>query len=443
MSEGNPEPSAAANPTAPPSRSRLAIQVAAALAVGLIAALAAWWMLAPTPALGPGLSLAESGRYAQAEPKLAAYLAYDPSNARAGLAMANVLMNLEPPKVAEAIERLDAIRAANPSQAAHALMIRGKAHRALDQPGKAESEWREALRRDPMVAEAGMLLLELYYTEGRNDEQHQLALRLHRSEPDPIDRVRLLLEAMRPDAEPLAAAGVIALFRPVVKEHPDDLYPALAYYRALAKDGTGIDEALTGLRRLTEAHPDDLACWDGLLYAMAPVDLDNLESTIAKLPPEIASSRKLARYRGQLAESKRDFAAAIAQYNLALTEAPADREILHRLGEVLKLAGRETESQAVKRRETEVEAARVELRGIKGREPQEGRLGVFEEATSLPNLGRTPAAPIYQKLASIRERMGHPDEALAWHKLALRDAPEDAESRAAVDRLEKALGDRP
>ena len=437
MSEGNAEPSAAA------SRSRLAIPVAAALAAGLIGAIVAWRTFAPTPAIGPGLSLAESRRYAEAEPKLAAYLAYDPSNARAGLAMANVLMNLEPPKVAEALDRLDAIRAANPSQAAYALMIRGKAHRALDQPGKAEAEWREALRRDPMVAEAGMLLLQLYYTEGRSDELRRLALRLHQSEPDPIDRVRLLLEAMRPDAEPLAAAGVIALFRSVVNEHPDDLYPALAYYRAMAKDGTGIDEALTGLRRLADAHPDELACWDGLLYATALVDLDSLEATLAKLPASIASSRQLARYRGQVAESKRDFAAAIAQYDLALTEAPADREILHRLGEVQKLAGRATESQSVKGREAEVEAARIELRGIKGRETQEGRLGVFEEATSLPNLGRAPAAPIYQKLASIRERMGHPDEALAWHRLVLRDAPEDAESRAAVARLEKALGDRP
>lgn len=439
MSDDSPE--TPAEPPAPASRSRLAIQAAAGLAVGLIGALVAWRTFAPTPALGPALSLAESGRYAQAEPKLAAYLAYDPSHPRAGLAMAEVLMNLEPPKVAEAIERLDAIRAANPSQAAHARMIRGKAHRALDRPGKAEAEWREALRRDPMVAEAGMLLLQLYYTQGRNDELHQLALRLHRSEPNPIDRVHLLLEAARPDAEPLAAAGVIAMFRPVVKENPDDLYPALAYYRAMAKDGTGMDEALTGLRRLTEAHPDELACWDGLLYATALVDLDSLEATLAKLPAEIAASRKLARYRGQLAESKRDFAAAIAQYNIALTEAPADREILHRLGEVHKLAGRATESQSIKLREAEVEAARIELRGIKGRETQEGRPGVFDEAMSLPNLGRAPAAPIYQKLASIRERMGHADEALAWHKLVLRDAPEDAESRAAVARLEKALGD--
>lgn len=442
MSDGDTEPSAGP-PAAPTSRSRRAIQIVAALAIGSIATIVAWRAFAPVPALGPGLSLAESGRYAQAEPKLAAYLAYDPSNARAGLAMADVLMNLEPPKVAEALEQLDAIRAANPSQAAHTLMLRGKAHRALNQPGKAEAEWREALRRDPMVAEAGWLLLDLFYDEGRFDELKPLALRLHRLERDPRDRVRLLLEAIRPDAEPPAAAGVIAEFRAIVKEHPDDLYPALAYYRAMAKDGTGIDEALTGLRRLTESHPHVFACWDGLLYATALVDLDSLEATLARLPAEFTPSPKLARYRGQLAESKRDFATATTQYNLALTETPADREILHRLGEVHKLAGHATESQSVKQREAEVEAARIELRGIRGREPQEGRLGVFEEAMSLPNLGRAPAAPLYQKLAAIRERMGHPDEALAWHKLALRDAPDDAEIRAAVERLEKVLGDRP
>ena len=443
MSEGKRDAQASAETPPATPRPPLILGVVAGVAVVVVVVVALWRTFAPVPALGPALRLVDDGRYAAAEPKLAAYLAYDPSNPRAGLAMADVLLNLEPPKPDDALKRLDAIRGANPSQAAYALMIRGKAHRALDQPGLAETEWREALRRDPFVAQAGMLLLQLYYTEGRNDELRRLALRLHRTEPDPRDQVRLLLEAMRPDAEPLAAAGVIALFRPVVKEHPDDLYPALAYYRALAKDGTGIDEAITGLRRLAAAHPDEIACWDGLLFALASVDLDGLESTLAKLPPAIAASPRLARYRGQVAESKKDYARAIAEFNLALAEAPGDKQLLHRLGTMHTLAGHKAESKSIKQREDEVEKAREELRGIKGRELEAGRLGVFEEATSLPNLGRIPAVPLYQKLASIRERMGHPDEALAWHKLVLRDEPDNAESREAVDRLEKARGNRP
>jgi tetratricopeptide (TPR) repeat protein len=448
MSESNPEadieepePTAAEAEPSPSTRPRLSVEVVAVLAIVAVAALAAWFAFAPAPELGLALRLAEGGRYSEAEPRLAEYLAYDPSNVRAGLALADVLLNLDPPKPAEAIERLDAIRGASPQQSAFALMLRGKAHRAQGRPGKAEAEWKEALAQDPLVAQAGWLLLDLYYSEGRTDDARRLALRLHRSEPDPRDRVRLLLEPIRPDAEPLAASGLIAALRPVVKEYPDDLFPALAYYRALAKDGTGTDEAMTGLRRLTAAHPEESACWEGLLSAMASLgDLDGVESTLAKLPPGIASQRWLTRYRGQVAEFHQDYAGAIRNYTESLADSPGDLELLYRLSKANRFAGREDEAKSVKLREADVKEAQDELRGIKEGERQQGRPGLFEDAMNRPSLGRVPDPALYQQLAAIRERMGHPDEALAWHKLVLRDAPDDTVSREAAARLEKALG---
>ena len=173
---------------------------------------------------------------------------------------------------------------------------------------------------------------------------------------------------MRPDAEPLASAGVIPMFKDTVKADPDDRFAALAYYRAMAKDGTGSDEALVGLRRLVADHPDDPACAEGLLFALLAVgDLDGAARVLAALPAPIAGDRRFARYRGQIAEeASGDAEAAIREYQIALEDAPSDRTILHRLGEQLKRAGRTAEAEAIKAREAEVEAARVELRGIKG-----------------------------------------------------------------------------
>ena len=437
MSNATPQaPEAATDPN--PTENRLPWPIVGASGVGLVLLL--WWgwtVLRPRPELGPAMNLYAKGRYPEAQRKLADYLAADPTNPDARLALADTLMNLDPPRPAEVLKTLESFKPTSPAQSASAMVLRGKAEQALDHPSRAEADWKEALRRDPLVGEAGWLLLQLYYIEGRTGELRELALKLHKNEPEPHDRVRLLLEAMRPDAEPLAAAGVIPAFKNAVKANPDDTFAALAYYRALAKDGTGIDEAIGGLKGLVQRHPSDPACLDGLLFAMAKVgDLEGMGKALEGLPKEVAADRRFARYRGLLAENARDPNGAIAFYKTALEIDPSDREILHRLGESQKLANKTEDAEKTKSREADIEAARVELRGIKGQEAQEGKIGLFEDAMSRPNFGKNPDLSLYKSLAAIRERMGHPDEARAWHKLVLREAPEDAASLEAVGRLE-------
>ncbi len=53
----------------------------------------------------------------------------------------------------------------------------------------------------------------------------------------------------------------------------------------------------------------------------------------------------------------------------------------------------------------------------------------------MSTLAIAPHPDLYHRLADLRERMGRPDEATAWHRLVLKDDPNDALSRAAVDRL--------
>ena len=62
--------------------------------------------------------------------------------------------------------------------------------------------------------------------------------------------------------------------------------------------------------------------------------------------------------------------------------------------------------------------------------------GVYEEAMREPTLGVAPHPELYHRLADLREQMGRPDEAPAWHRLVLRDDAADPTSLAALRRLE-------
>ena len=46
-----------------------------------------------------------------------------------------------------------------------------------------------------------------------------------------------------------------------------------------------------------------------------------------------------------------------------------------------------------------------------------------------------PHTDLYHRLADLREKLGRFDEARAWHRLVLRDVPDDALSLAALERL--------
>lgn len=392
--------------------------------------------LLPAPRLAPALKLVNEGRYPEAEAKLADYLDYDPSNAQARLFLARVMLDRDQPKPAEALETLEAIRPETATQAAEAQVLRGKALEALARPGQAEAAWNEALRIDPLVGEAGWLLLQLYYAQGREAESRALALRLSKNEPDPGDRVRLLLEPARFPAEPLAPSDAIVRFAKVAKDDPDNLRAVLAYYRAQAKEGTGLDESLIGLRKLVERFPEDLACRDAYLFAIAKSgDLDAQQEALAGLPPSLASSPVIAGHRGGLAHKRKDYAAAISELEKAVAASPSDPELLHLLGDAYRYSGRVAEAEATEAREAVVEQGRVELRGIVGKEQEEGRTGLFQEASSRRDLGLVPNPALYKRLADNRERMGHPDEALAWHELILKDDPDDPVSVEALARL--------
>ena len=50
---------------------------------------------------------------------------------------------------------------------------------------------------------------------------------------------------------------------------------------------------------------------------------------------------------------------------------------------------------------------------------------VYTEALSAKTLGVAPHTELYHQLATLREQLGRFDEARAWHRLVLRDIPDD------------------
>jgi hypothetical protein len=74
-----------------------------------------------------------------------------------------------------------------------------------------------------------------------------------------------------------------------------------------------------------------------------------------------------------------------------------------------------------------IEAARVQMRSL------------YDTADRNKSLGDVPDYELYQALAENMESLGRYQEARAWHRLVLRDRPEDPISKPAAERLAKVL----
>ena len=186
-----------------------------------------------------------------------------------------------------------------------------------------------------------------------------------------------------------------------------------------------LDEGLALLRKEVAAAPDDLDSRRALLDGLADAgEVDALADELAKVPPKLAAHPSLAASRGRVAQERRDPAGAVREYAEALKERPFDARLLYRMSRALRQSGKADEAKAYEAREADVQTAQKEL------------AVVYKEAAADKSLGARPDLALYQRIAGLRERLGRPDEALAWHKLVLRDDPKNPASRAAVKRLE-------
>ena len=381
-----------------------------------------------TPSLDGLGPLIAAKQFDEVESRLQLYLQAHPNSLQANLLMAQVAVDRDDPKPRLALDHLARIKKADRGTLAIVRLTEGKAFSELNRNDLAESAWKEAIRYEPRVPEAGWNLLSLYYVQGRREEAHQLALKLHTVEPDPRDRARLLLELVRQDARPIGPDSRIKTLEPIVQAHPEDFHSAGALGLTLIRNSR-IDDGLAILRGLIIQHPGPPDTWDALLQGLDEArQPEELAATLAKLPPKFSADPRFDRHRAAVEQEHHEWAKAADGYLRAWKSDPSDFQVLYRLSRALQAAGRHEEAKA------------FDLKVRAAQEAREQILALYEQARDDKTFGLTPHPDLYHRLADVRERMGRDDEALAWHRLVLRDQPEEPISQAAVGRLEAVVG---
>jgi tetratricopeptide (TPR) repeat protein len=405
------------------------LNAAAAAAVAGVLGWGAWLLFAPEPRLDRAAvdALAAAERYDEAEAVVASYLATRPDDDAARFLAARMALAHPSPGDTEArraLHYLDKIRPDDPRKAALVALDRGQAEFYLARFDEAERSWKKALTLDPTVPEAAWGLLEMYYMQGRAAEARRLALKQFDIEPDPRDRVAYLMELAREDYQRVAPAVMVRWFEPRVRKNPGDLHGTLALGRGLVLFSR-IDEGLALLRKAVAARPDDPDAWDALLSGLddAGAPDEELSEALGRLPSHLASQPRFARHLARAAQEKPDWTEAARRYRRACEVDPGDSRLRYRLARALRNAGERAGAEKIERAYQDgLEASKA--------------LGLlYEEAKTDKAFGTHPAPDLYKRMADVRERMGLRGEAAAWHRLVLLDRPDDAQSRAAIERL--------
>jgi tetratricopeptide (TPR) repeat protein len=377
----------------------------------------------PPPSFEEACALARAGRFAEAQTLLERFLAVFPDHPRANLLMAQFATDRPDAQPDLALRHLRLIRPTTFEEAALLRFWSGKAYFRQGRYDLAESSWAEALRLNPTVPEAGPALLDLYGQEGRREEAHALALRLHAVEPDPRDRVRILLNAARLDIDRPSPASQVLLVEPLVKQVPGNPKLSVTLGLALVHDSRQ-EQGVEVLRDVLRRHPDSAEVWDAWLTGLDDAGRPEEHAReLARLPEPLSADPRFAKHQGLAAQTAHDWKSAARAYGRATAHEPYDGVILYRLHRALRFAGDTAEAERVGKRLSTFQSAYKQLRGV------------VDEAFAIKTLGLEPRPQLYQRLADLRERMGRPDEARAWHRLVLRDDPGQAVSLAALERL--------
>jgi tetratricopeptide (TPR) repeat protein len=355
---------------------------------------------------------------------MARYLQAFPGDDRAHLLMAQFAMDRPDAQPQFALDHLRRIRTSTRKEAAVVRFSVGKAQYQQQRYDLAESCWKEALELDPTVPEAGWALVDLLEFEARAEEAHRLGMRLFEVEPDPRDRVRLLLEMSRLDIDRVAPGSVVQVFEPVWRQHPACLPLALAVGLALVHNSQSA-EGIEVLRDALQRRPDSAEAWDAWLTGLDEgYQPDLLRREFARLPRSLAADPRFAKHEGNVAQGARDWLGAVKAYRRAYAFEPFNGVVLYRLRMALRAAGETAELHHADQLLTVYQNALKQLRPA------------YAEAFAIKTLGLEPRPELYHGLAGLREQMGRFDEARAWHRLVLRDVPNDAKSLAALARLE-------
>jgi tetratricopeptide (TPR) repeat protein len=426
---------------------RILIVAVVVFCLGGLVALVSRRALPPTPTLNQILALAEAREFHRAQTLLDRYLQVVPTNDQLHLLMAKLTTEPTNRHPELALDHLRAIRPKTLQQAALIQFYQGKAHYEQRRYDLAESCWTEALRLNPSVGEAGWALVDLLDKESRTEEAHRLGMRLHEVEPDRRDRVRILLEMSRLDIETPDPLSQVPLFEPLVRQHPENLPLSVTLGLALIRVNRG-DEGIQVLHEALRRHPDSPEAWDGWLTGLYQAsEADKFVQEFAHLPKALAADPRFAKHEGMKAQIAKDWPAAARAYGRAFAFQPFNWGVCYRLRFVLRQAGDTAEYERINRIYEVYKGAYKQMRGSFYERFEPGQTadfpaedftqqrGAYYETLAIKTLGAKPHPELYQKLADLREQMGRFDEARAWHRLVVRDSPNNALSLAALERL--------
>jgi hypothetical protein len=148
-----------------------------------------------------------------------------------------------------------------------------------------------------------------------------------------------------------------------------------------------------------------------------------------------------------VAQHTRDWPRGVRAYRRAFAFEPFNQGVIYRFRAALSQAKETAEFERINQYYIDFKSAFLQMRGnyfeSSDRKEDPGihekdftqTRGAYFEVNAIKTLGLKPYPKLYQRLADLREKMGRPDEARAWHRLALRDVPDDAVSLAALARL--------
>jgi tetratricopeptide (TPR) repeat protein len=227
----------------------------------------------------------------------------------------------------------------------------------------------------------------------------------------------------RLDIDRLAPGSAVQLFEPFWRQHPTYLPLALTVGLALVHNSQSA-EGIEVLRDALQRHPDSAEAWDGWLTGLDEgYQPELLGREFARLPKSLAADPRFAKHEGNVARGERDWPRAVKAFRRAYEFEPFDGVVLYRYWMALRTAGDTAELQRADKLLAIYQTAFRQMRPV------------HAEAFAIKTLGVEPQPELYHRLARLREQMGRFDEARAWHRLVLRDVPDDALSLAALKRL--------
>ena len=220
--------------------------------------------------------------------------------------------------------------------------------------------------------------------------------------------------------------SLIQTLEPIVSAHPEDLYLAIALGRALIKTAGRTKASRSCVVWSNDAPIIRLRGTDCCSASTRPVGLTSWRQHRAT--PYRAGRRRAVRSasgRGRTGATRLSVGSRWLPERLA--------------GRPVGFSGPLSAQPRAEGRRPATRCRHVRPQGAPAQEAKDRILPLYEEANADKTLGVARHPDLYHRLADLRERMGQLDEALAWHRLVLRDQPDDAVSRDASGRLEASI----